>query len=35
MILRWRAKLFFAYRTLTSSPKLAAAPTAEEASASK
>ena len=35
MILRWRAKLFFAYRTLTNSPELAAAPTAEEASASK
>jgi membrane protein CcdC involved in cytochrome C biogenesis len=26
MILRWRAKLFFAFRTLTASPALAAAP---------
>ncbi len=33
MILRWRAKLFFAYRTLTAAPALPAAPTAEEASA--
>ena len=31
MILRWRAKLFFAYRTLTNSPELAAAPNAQEA----
>jgi len=31
MILRWRAKLFFAYRALTASPALAAAP--ERASA--
>ncbi len=34
MILRWRAKLFFAYRALTSSPTLAAPPTPEEAPAS-
>jgi len=34
MILRWRAKLYFAYRALTSSPALAAAPTPEEAPAS-
>jgi membrane protein CcdC involved in cytochrome C biogenesis len=34
MILRWRAKLFFAWRTLTSSPALAAAPGPEEAHAS-
>lgn len=33
MILRWRAKLFFAYRNLTSRPAFAAAPTPEEASA--
>jgi len=31
MILRWRAKLYFAYRTLTASPALAVAPTPEEA----
>jgi membrane protein CcdC involved in cytochrome C biogenesis len=31
MILRWRAKLFFAYRNLTASPAFAAAPTSEEA----
>jgi membrane protein CcdC involved in cytochrome C biogenesis len=35
MILRWRAKLFFAYRTLTASPTLTPAPLPEEASASK
>jgi membrane protein CcdC involved in cytochrome C biogenesis len=29
MILRWRAKLFFAYRTLIASPNLAATPVAE------
>ncbi|MGD0900969.1 MAG: cytochrome c biogenesis protein CcdC [Thermoguttaceae bacterium] len=34
MILRWRAKLFFAYRALTSNPVLAAPPTPEEAPAS-
>ena len=34
MILRWRAKLFFAWRTLTTSPTLAAAPTPEETPAS-
>jgi membrane protein CcdC involved in cytochrome C biogenesis len=34
MILRWRAKLFFAWRTLTTSPTLAARPTPEEAPAS-
>jgi len=33
MILRWRAKLFVAYRALTSSPRLEAAPAPEEASA--
>jgi membrane protein CcdC involved in cytochrome C biogenesis len=31
MILRWRAKLFFAYRALTRSPELAVTPTAQEA----
>jgi membrane protein CcdC involved in cytochrome C biogenesis len=35
MILRWRAKLFIAYRALTNSPDLAASPTPEESSASK
>ena len=35
MILRWRAKLFFAYRTLTASPPLTPAPVPEEASAGK
>jgi membrane protein CcdC involved in cytochrome C biogenesis len=30
MILRWRAKLYFAWRTLTTSPTLAAAPTPEK-----
>jgi membrane protein CcdC involved in cytochrome C biogenesis len=34
MILRWRAKLFFAWRALTSKPTLPAAPTPEEAPAS-
>jgi membrane protein CcdC involved in cytochrome C biogenesis len=34
MILRWRAKLFFAYRTLTNSPELAAAPTPDDTPAS-
>ncbi|MGA2570248.1 MAG: cytochrome c biogenesis protein CcdC [Terracidiphilus sp.] len=33
MILRWRAKLYIAYRTLTTGPALAAAPTPQEASA--
>jgi membrane protein CcdC involved in cytochrome C biogenesis len=33
MILRWRAKLFFAYRTLTAAPSLPAAPTPEQARA--
>ncbi|MGB8029831.1 MAG: cytochrome c biogenesis protein CcdC [Terracidiphilus sp.] len=33
MILRWRAKLFFAYRALTSSPAFAATPAPEEAPA--
>jgi membrane protein CcdC involved in cytochrome C biogenesis len=31
MILRWRAKLYFAWRALTTRPTLAAAPTPEEA----
>ena len=35
MILRWRAKLFFAWRALTASPALTAAPVPEEASAGK
>ncbi len=35
MILRWRAKLFFAYRRLVASPTLTDAPAPEEASASK
>jgi membrane protein CcdC involved in cytochrome C biogenesis len=35
MILRWRAKLFFAYRTLTSAPALCAAPVADEAATSE
>jgi membrane protein CcdC involved in cytochrome C biogenesis len=35
MILRWRAKLFLAFRALTASPSLVAAPTPEEAAASK
>jgi membrane protein CcdC involved in cytochrome C biogenesis len=35
MILRWRAKLFFAYRSLTAGPTLAPAPEPEKASASK
>ena len=35
MILRWRAKLFFAYRALTAGPSLPAAPTPEQAPASK
>jgi membrane protein CcdC involved in cytochrome C biogenesis len=34
MILRWRAKLFFAWRTLTSSPAFTNTPTPEEVSAS-
>ena len=34
MILRWRSKLFFAWRALTSKPTLPAAPTPEEAPAS-
>jgi len=34
MILRWRAKLFFAWRAFTSKPTLPAAPTPEEAPAS-
>jgi membrane protein CcdC involved in cytochrome C biogenesis len=34
MILRWRAKLFFAYRTLTGRPALAATPAPEESPAS-
>ena len=34
MILRWRAKLLFAWRALTPRPTLAAAPTPEEAPAS-
>jgi len=34
MILRWRSKLYFAWRTLTSSPALAAAPAPEEVPAS-
>lgn len=34
MILRWRAKLFFAYRALTSRPAPGAVPTTEKASAS-
>jgi len=33
MILRWRAKLFFAYRALTSQRPIAASPASEEASA--
>jgi membrane protein CcdC involved in cytochrome C biogenesis len=33
MILRWRAKLFFAYRTLTAAPSLPPAPTPEQARA--
>ncbi|MGO8934518.1 MAG: CcdC family protein [Terracidiphilus sp.] len=35
MILRWRAKLFFAWRTLTSSPAFTNSPTPEEAPASE
>src|ERR1700733_13688852 len=35
MILRWRAKLFFAYRSLTAGPTLAPAPEPEKASAGK
>jgi len=33
MILRWRVKLFFAYRTLTASPALGSGPAPEEAPA--
>ena len=33
MIVRWRAKLYFAYRTLTAGPSFAGAATAEEATA--
>src|SRR5580700_7058010 len=35
IILRWRAKLFFAYRALANSPDLAASPNPEESHASK
>ena len=35
MILRWRAKLFFAYRALTSAPAIRATPAPEEATASE
>ncbi len=35
MIVRWRAKLFFAYRALTSSPAYTAVPTPEEAPVSE
>lgn len=35
MILRWRAKLFFVYRTLTSTPRITAQPSPEEATASE
>jgi membrane protein CcdC involved in cytochrome C biogenesis len=35
MILRWRAKLYFAYRTLTASPTPTPAPVPEEAPAGK
>jgi membrane protein CcdC involved in cytochrome C biogenesis len=35
MILRWRLKLLLAYRALTATPALAAAPTSEQAPASK